>query len=294
MNTDGPRADPTTHDLSANARVIGPVEPPGLHVMSWNVRRRVRHFIPRPVDRWDRRAPGVKELLRVERPALLGVQEALPDQAEFIGDALGGEYRRVGRGREADGGEEGCPIYYDGERLELLDWHQAALSDQPASPGTRSWGNLIPRILVSAEFVDRSTSRHFMAVNTHLDHLSARSRLRSAQAIADLVADSALPAVVTGDFNAGATSAPLLTLLSDGTLAETWAAARTHAGEEWDTHARYEAPRRNGKRIDWILASTAFRVERAAINPNRHAGGWPSDHLPVQAVLVLPGNTDSE
>lgn len=294
MNTQNPRADATPTNPPATGHLIGPVTAPALHVMSWNIRRRVRHIVPRPVDRWDRRAPRVEELLRAERPTLLGVQEALPDQARLVSDALGGHYRRIGRGRRADGGGESCPLYYDVERLELLDWQQAALSNQPTRPGSTSWGNIIPRIMVSAAFVDRATSRRFLAVNTHLDHLSAQSRLHSARAIRHLVSVTDLPAVVTGDLNAEATSGPLRELLANGTLADAWDVAQTHDSEEWGTLSHYKKPRRSGKRIDWILASTAFRVERAAINPQRHAGGWGSDHLPVQAVLVLPGNGGSE
>ncbi|WP_247647064.1 endonuclease/exonuclease/phosphatase family protein [Arthrobacter sp. E3] len=254
--------------------------------MSWNIRRRVRHLIPRPVDRWDQRAPAVEALLRAEKPTLLGVQEALADQAEFVARALGGDYRWVGRGRGPGGGES-CPLFYDAERLEMLDWQQAALSDHPTSPGSTSWGNVIPRIMVSATFVDRATARHFMAVNTHFDHLSARSRLRSAQAVGRLVSTGNLPAVVTGDLNAGVKSAPLRVLLEDGRLAETWDVSRAHESEEWGTFPNYKRPLRNGKRLDWILASPAFRVDRAAINAQLHAGRWASDHLPVQAVMVL-------
>ncbi len=270
--------------------LIGYVVEPSVHVMSWNIRRRVRHLIPKAVDRWDRRAPALRELLQAERPTLLGVQEALPDQARFVGDSLGDGYRQVGHGRAADGRGEGCPIYYDAERLQLRDWEQLALSNRPTRPGSTSWGNILPRILVSATFEDRATSRRFMVLNTHLDHLSARSRLRSAQAIRDVVSTAVLPAVVMGDMNAGAGSVPLRKLLGSGLLAETWAKAQSHDSEEWGTYSNYQTPRSGIDRLDWILASPAFRVDRAAINQQRNADAWASDHLPVQAVLILSGN----
>ena len=202
-------------------------------------------------------------------------------------------YRWVGRGRGADGRGEGCPIYYDAERLELLDWEQTALSDRPSRPGSTSWGNIIPRIMVCATFTDRATSRNFLAVNTHLDHLSVQSRLRSAQAIRHVVSVGGLPAVLTGDLNDGGTSAPLRELLGDGMLAETWDMAQTHDSEEWGTFSNYREPRRGVRRLDWILASPVFRVDRAAINAGRHEGSWASDHLPVQAVLRLAEGGDA-
>jgi endonuclease/exonuclease/phosphatase family metal-dependent hydrolase len=227
--------------------------------------------------------------LRAERPTLLGVQEALPDQARFVHESLGPAYQSVGHGRDKNGRGEACPIYYNAERLELLGWEQAALSNQPTCPGSTSWGNVIPRIMVCATFLDRATSRRFLAVNTHLDHLSWASRLHSARAIRAMAATSTTPSVVTGDLNAGAGSAPLRALLDDGTLADTWNVARHRDSGPWGTFSNYRQPRLDGRRIDWILASQEFGVSRSGINTLRYDGGWASDHLPVQAVLVLPG-----
>ncbi|MFN3339304.1 MAG: endonuclease/exonuclease/phosphatase family protein [Dietzia sp.] len=267
--------------------LIGQVTAPALHVMSWNIRRPVPAVLARPADRWGGRAPRLRALLAAERPTLLGAQEVLGDQAAVVREALGAGYDLVGRGRGADGGGEASPIFYDSGRLELLDWDQAALSDQPTRAGSVSWGNIFPRVMVSATFRDRVTSRRFLVVNTHLDPFSARSRLRSARAIGDLVSAAGMPAVVTGDLNTGPSGAAVRELVRDGTLADSWYSARTRVSEEWGTYADYRAPRRNGSRIDWILASSAFRVTHAAVNPLRHGGGWASDHLPVQAVMEL-------
>lgn len=288
-------AGPSTADQStaAGAALIGPVPAPGLHVMSWNIRRRTFSLTPRRADRWQRRAPGLRSLLQTERPTLLGVQEALPDQARFVAEALGGAYEHVGHGRGRHATGEASPIYYDADRLELIDWEQRALSDTPHHPGSRSWGNLIPRSLVAATFHDRMTSKTFRTLNTHLDHLSHRSRLRAAQSIRDLVTDSPLPAVFLADLNARPGSAPVKRLLQDGGLADTWAAAAQRDSQEWGTFADYRAPRVGRPRIDWIMASPEVDVARAAINPARHHGGWPSDHLPVQAVLHLPQEGDA-
>lgn len=285
------RPDPDADSGAALPRagepLVGPATGSDLHVMSWNVRRPVPAVLARTADRWEVRAPGVRELLASELPTVLGAQEVVGEQAEVMRHALGSRYRSVGRGRSADGGGEATPIFYDAHRLELLDWDQAALSDHPARPGSVSWGNLFPRIMVSATFRDRETGHSFLVINTHLDPLSGRSRVRSAGAILDLVAARGLPALVTGDLNAGPSSAAVGALLSGGVLADSWRAARARGSEEWGTYGNYRAPRSTGPRIDWILASSAFNVTHAAINPLRHGGGWPSDHLPVHAVVGL-------
>ena len=79
------------------------------------------------------------------------MQEAVPDQASTIRTALGPSYRYVGRGHGLAGRGEGCPLFFDSDRLELLDWQQKALSDEPDTPGSTSWGNRVPRVVVTAE-----------------------------------------------------------------------------------------------------------------------------------------------
>lgn len=268
---------------------LGPAAAPALHVMSWNIRRRVRYPNPRKADRWTHRAPRLRALLQAEQPTVLGVQEALADQATFLLNSLGTGYRFVGHGRNADGRGEGNPIVFDSTRLELLDWDQQALSTTPSKPGSRSWGTVYPRVLVSARFRDRATGSSFVVINTHLDHLSARSRAASARLIRDQAAGSEIPVVITGDLNATPASEPIRLLLGGDRLVDTWAAAAQQRSPAWDTLATYRTPIRSGRRVDWILASSSLGVEAAAINAEAYDGGWASDHLPVQALLRIPG-----
>lgn len=272
--------------------LMGHIDGPALHVMSWNIRRKMPACTLRAADQWQIRAPRLQALLRAERPSLLGVQEAMDEQSSFVAEALGEQYSFVGHGRNADGGGERSPIFYDAARLKLLSWEQLALSNEPHRPGSRSWGNMIPRILVAATFQDRVTSGQFLAINTHFDHVSRNSRLLSARAIQQLVAQKSLPSVVTGDFNAGATSAPIRELLTAGKLKDSWAVARTRETREWGTFPNYQAPRLGRKRIDWVMVTPNVEVLRAAINPERYIGGWASDHLPVQTVLKFPGGIE--
>lgn len=275
-------------DQTRVAALIGPVAAPGLHVMTYNLRRPIRHVMRHSPDRWETRRPHLAALLEAEHPALLGVQEAMPEQAGFVRHALGERYRSVGHGRSADGRGEGCPLFYDSERLELLSWRQEALSPTPTVPGSTGWGNRVPRVFVAAEFRDRVTSSRFLAVNTHFDHLSRRSRVRSGEAVRAVVAAAGLPAVVTGDLNSGEGTTPLRALLANGLLQDAYEHARVRLTPEWGSFPNYGEPRLDRKRIDWIATTIDIDVERAGINPQRYGGGWASDHLPVQAELRMP------
>ncbi|WP_311257300.1 endonuclease/exonuclease/phosphatase family protein [Microbacterium sp. WCS2018Hpa-9] len=271
--------------------LIGPALAPELHVMSFNIRRAMEGRLRPERDRWSVRAPAVAEMLGSERPTILGLQEVRPRAMTVVTRAIGRTHRFVGRGRARDGAGEGSPLVYDAERLELRGWEQRALSARPDEPGSRSWGNLLPRILVTAEFSDRSTGVRFIVVNAHLDHLSSRSRRRSAEAITALIRERALPAIVMGDLNAGPRSEAVRTLLSRAELTDSWSAAEDRLTPLWSTLNGYHPPRLTGRRVDWMLVSRDVRVRAAAINARVFDGIRPSDHLAVQVMLRMDGKT---
>lgn len=272
-----------------DAAIIGPVTAPDVHVMTYNIRRRGVNR-PGSPDRWSVRKDLVARILGAEQPTVVGVQEAFSDQAAFVADALGPRYRWVGYGRDTSARSEQCPLFYDAERLELADWRQRALSATPELHASRSWGNLARRIVVSAEFTDLETGTRLLAFNTHLDHLSGRSRLHSARMIVRLVRtalaeDPTAVIVVTGDFNADERSATQRTLTEGGTLHDAWLIAAEQVTPQWATFSNYRGPRPGGRRIDHILVGGAVQVGRAGINATRFDGMAASDHEPVQAVL---------
>jgi endonuclease/exonuclease/phosphatase family metal-dependent hydrolase len=269
--------------------VLGPVPPPALSVMTWNVRRPVPTLRAGSPDRWEGRRSVLRTALVRTAPTLLGVQEALPAQLDWIAGSVGAEW--VGRGRDRDGGGEACAILYDPARLRVTRWDQYALSRTPAVAGSRGWGAAWPRVLVVADFVDTATGAAFRVLNTHLDHLSPLARRRSAELVRRVARArwgtwrDPLPTVVLGDANTGLQSVPGRILTTD--LVDAWTAAARRSSPEWRTRSAYRAPR-PGRRIDWILVSPDIAVDDVAIAAVRVDGRAGSDHEPVQAVLRLP------
>ncbi|MFP7760401.1 endonuclease/exonuclease/phosphatase family protein [Marisediminicola sp. LYQ85] len=288
-------------DASATGRsagpIVGPTDAPAVHIMSFNIRRRMPHVRAGHPDSWKLRRPLLRALLRAERPSILGVQEALADQSAFVADSLGPRFASVGRGRNRDGSGERCTLFFDRERFTVVDWEQIALSDTPDVPGSRSWGNMIPRIAVRADLLDAATGRHLRVINTHFDHISVKSRVRSSRLVSDLVSRGDHPAVVMGDFNARPDSCAYRAFVDDGPLHDSWMTAHTRVTPEWATFSNYKRPREGAKRIDWILVSDGVDVQSAAINATRFDGTAPqsagapgaaaSDHEPVQAVVSV-------
>jgi endonuclease/exonuclease/phosphatase family metal-dependent hydrolase len=139
--------------------------------------------------------------------------------------------------------------------------------------------------VVAATFRDRASDLRFRALNTHFDQFSRRSRMRSADELLRLVAQSPLPTFVTGDFNVDDQSEPHDRITSTGALVDSWQVSRDRLTEAWGSFPNYREPVLERKRIDWILVSPSVEVVATAINTTRYQGRWPSDHAPVQAVL---------
>ncbi|ROQ40706.1 endonuclease/exonuclease/phosphatase family metal-dependent hydrolase [Frondihabitans sp. PhB188] len=268
-----------THDEP----LVGAVKPPAVHLMTLNVRRRMPRLWPSPAaDRWSHRRQLMQTLLRRERPGILGVQEALPDQADAIGEMLGSSYASVGGGRGRDGRGERCVLFVDTARFVVQDSSTWWLSATPTRAASRSFGNRIPRIVTQATLADRVSGSPLTVFVTHFDHLSARSRLRSARMLSRSVEAVEGPVVVLGDFNADADSAPHRALTAGGVLVDAFDVAERRLSETRGTFSRYGAPQPHGRRLDWILTDPSAVVSAAGVN-----AGWAlSDHDPVHAVVT--------
>lgn len=266
--------------------VIGPVASPQLHLVTLNVRRRMPTVVPS--HRWSRRLPLMLAMLAREQPSVLAIQEASADQSADIRSGLGSRYAAAGTGRDAHGGDERCEVLIDTERLRFVKVRAFWLSDRPDVRGSRSFGNLLPRVAVHVELHDLGTGGSFTVIATHFDHLSGRSRLESAHLLHGVAASLEGPVIVMGDFNAGVDSEEFRMLTSGGVLVDTWEAASRRLSPEWGTYSRFRAPRRRGQRIDWLLVSPTGSVEAAAINAVRFGHAAISDHESVHAVLRWP------
>lgn len=271
------------HRAPDDRPIIGPVAAPDLHCMTLNVRRRV----PRPTghpDAWGARRAVVVALVASEQPTVLAVQEALPDQVSDLASGLGSRWEPVVVGRGARGGGEASGVFVDTDRCTVVERRSWALSRRPLRAGSRSWATAFPRNVAGAVLDDRATGRRFLALGTHLDVVSPWARYRSAQLVARIVAESGLPAVVMADCNCPAGSAPWRALAEAG-LPDTWGRASRPETPELGTYAAYREPRADRPRIDAVFATEDAVVSRVAVSSRRPDGVWPSDHLPVHAVL---------
>ncbi|HOB73062.1 MAG TPA: endonuclease/exonuclease/phosphatase family protein [Phycisphaerae bacterium] len=186
-----------------------------VRVMSFNVRYGTAGD---GENRWELRRELLFDVIRRHAPDVLGLQEPLRFQLDEIRAAVPG-YAELGAARD-DGKEKGeySAILYRSDRLQPVESGTFWLSDTPEIPGSKTWGNKLPRVCTWARFEDRVTGREFYAYNTHLDHQSQPARERGVELIARRIAERKVPTapvVVTGDFNA-AESNPAIRYLLEG------------------------------------------------------------------------------
>jgi len=74
-------------------------------------------------------------------------------------------------------------------------------------------------------------------------------------------------------------------VLAEAGLPDTWGRASRPVTPEPGTYAAYREPRADRPRIDGVLATEDAVVSRVAVSTRRPGGVWPSDHLPVHALL---------
>lgn len=251
---------------------------------------------------WRQRVIGAVRMIREEAPDVIGVQEALHGQAADLWASLP-DYEFYGVGRD-DGGRVGeySGIFFRRDRFEpdLSDHGTFWLSDTPEIPGSKTWGNEIPRVASWLRLVDRSTQRGFYVFNTHWDHRHQGSREHAALLLAKRIdgrRNPDQPVILLGDFNAVENNpavdyftgkrVPLLGReeIWQNRLTDTFQSL--HAGEKTRTTLHFWNGTRAGSlKVDHILVSAKATVIAAEIRDRDQP--MVSDHFPVTARVVFP------
>jgi endonuclease/exonuclease/phosphatase family metal-dependent hydrolase len=268
------------HSILA-AAFCGAGEP--IRVMSFNIRYGTA---PDGENAWPHRKGMVVDVIKEADSDLLGLQEAMRDQVDFLSDEFE-EYERVGVGREVDGSGEYSAILYRRSRFDLSDAGTFWLSDTPEVPGSKTWGNNLPRICTWARLLDRTSGRRLLYLNTHWDHESQPARRNSGQLMGGRLQELAHddePAIVTGDFNAAPANPAFVALLEEGQLRDTF---RDVHPDETDVNTFNGFGRPSGVKIDAVVATEHWETQEAEIVRTEVNGRFPSDHFPVTATLKL-------
>jgi endonuclease/exonuclease/phosphatase family metal-dependent hydrolase len=264
-----------------------------IRVMSFNIRLGTAADGP---NHWDLRKERVVETIMKFQPDLLGAQEVVNFQRDYLVGKLS-DYDSFGAGRE-DGKEKGemMTIFFRRDRFEKIDGGHFWLSDQPDTVGSKGWDAALPRLVSWVKLRDQTSpdGLPLLFANTHFDHMGEIARQESAILVRERIAaiGKGCHVVLAGDFNAAEGSVPYRNLFSakpgDPLLHDTYRVAFTEKGPDEGTATNFVATNISGPRIDWIAVGETIKVASAAIDRTAHEGRTPSDHFPVTAVLKIP------
>ena len=258
-------------------------------VMTFNI----RYDNPRDsINSWPNRVGIVCELLKKEKPDLLGLQEALWYQYEAIDSAIIG-YSSVTKGRD-DGKKKGemNPVFYNVNRFDWVRDNTFWLSETPDKPGSKGWGASLPRIVTWVELTDKKDHKPLYYFNTHFAHDSDSARIMSAGILLREVKRIAGKNrfVITGDFNSSPESKAYSILTESSSsrslLKDSYMISKTkHEGPVYTTNSFRDEPGKS--RIDYIFVKRGIKVLNNSTIVKKEGPVFVSDHWPVKATIII-------
>lgn len=249
--------------------------------MSYNIRCDTLMTFPGEDDYWPARRIILRELLSTSNVDILGVQELMSHQIEDITESLGDKFHWIGKPRDTSTVSESCAIFYNTELFELIAEDTFWLSETPNVVGSITWNNECPRIVTWGIFKIRENGKLFIVANTHLDHISAESRIKSAMMMVEIFKNNQR-VIIMGDFNLNAGCEHYGYFIDSG-FKDTQKSDTMCYG----TWGGYKPPVVDGERIDWILCSEDVTVINSEVDTFNIEGKYASDHLPVRARLEI-------
>jgi len=243
---------------------------------------------------WPKRQELVLETIEKFNPDLLGTQEVLDFQADYLSEHLK-DYGFLGVGRD-DGKRKGemSAIWFRISRFKPLDSGTFWLSETPDTIGSKSWDAALPRVATWVKLRDEQAKKDVIFLNTHWDHVGKRAREEAGKIIHTWMGEEAanLPTIITGDFNVNEDHPGLAALMASPTDAlkfyDVYRRVHPEVKDDESSFGSFKGHTK-GKRIDFILASPSFVPTEATIDRTNQDGRYPSDHYPVTAVLEYKG-----
>jgi endonuclease/exonuclease/phosphatase family metal-dependent hydrolase len=252
-------------------------------VMTYNIR------YDNPNDgenKWSKRKVFLTDQIAYNQPDIFGIQEGLQHQVQYL-DSIFGGYNYIGIGRD-DGKAKGeySAIFYQKERLEVLNKGTFWLSETPNEISV-GWDASMERICTYGLFKSKTNSEQFWVFNTHFDHIGNIARVKSAglilKKIEELNVDN-LPVIVMGDFNLRPETVPIQLLAKY--LNDTKKISVSKPFGPTGTFNGFNFSKPVLDRIDYIFTSKEqIQVLKYAVLSDSKDCSFPSDHLPVLVEL---------
>ena len=267
-----------------------------LKLMTYNLKFASPAFKPS----WEERRDMQVDLIRNYNPDIIGTQEGLKEQIDYLADHLP-EYVVIGEGRKGGDDDEHMAIFFKRDKFRIREMQSFQLSETPEIIGSGPEVN--PRMVtwIRLAFINRpvlggkspypqdyrghwENNREFYVFNTHYFNGpdAALAKLNASKLILKRI--NALnrfgewtperPVFLMGDFNSRPGSAPYKVLVNDKDSTNTDLLKNTFE---------------DMNKIDWILYKGAVKVLKYEDVNYNVQGVYPSDHKPVYVEVEMTG-----
>jgi endonuclease/exonuclease/phosphatase family metal-dependent hydrolase len=256
-----------------------------LTLMTYNIRLDVASD---GENAWQNRKELLVSQLQFYNPDIVGIQEGMPHQVDFINKQLE-QFSFIGEGRDGGNNGEYSAIFYNNEAFKIIKQGTFWLSETP-NEVSKGWDAAFPRVCTYGLFENTKSGTKFWVFNTHLDHMGEIARLESVQLILEKIKEfntEKLSVFFMGDLNAEPTSEPILLLKNEMNDCKEISATQLIGPEGTFNGFQYHQIATN--RIDYIFVSKSksIRVEKYGVLNNSKDLKFPSDHFPVYVKLKL-------
>ena len=246
-----------------------------INIMTYNIRLDTEAD---GINMWENRKEGVLSLIKEESVDILGIQEGLPSQIEYLSKELDG-YSMIGEGRDGGNNGEYSAIYYNDKKMNLIETETFWLSETPEIPSI-GWDAAIKRIVTVGLFRMKDSDLELLVYNSHFDHIGKIAREKSVGVILNHIKENNYqnrPLIVMGDFNANPDDIPI-ELLSEE-LDDSFKILPTE--NPIGTFNGFDLDSKLLDRIDYIFTKNIKITNYRHIDKKLSSGLWPSDHLPI-------------
>ena len=255
-----------------------------IKVMSYNIRLSSGTEKADSIYHWQHRKEASLNLMHEERPTVFGLQEACPDQMDYMVENLP-EYGYIGVGRD-DGKRKGefMSIFYKKEEVEFIDGGTFWLSETPDEV-SKGWDAACFRTCTWAILKKKDTGKKFVYMNTHLDHKGKVAREESIKLIverAEKLTGGKLPVFITADFNSPTSNAIFKPMQEAMLDARVEAPVTDDRGTLncWGTTPP-------GVVIDHVFFRGAEAQKFEVLRDKDYGAPYVSDHYPVMLTAIM-------
>ena len=255
-----------------------------IKVMSYNIRLSSGTIKADSIYHWEHRKQASLNLMHEENPTVFGLQEACPDQMDYMVENLP-EYGYIGVGRD-DGKRKGefMSIFYKKEEVEFIDGGTFWLSETPDQV-SKGWDAACFRTCTWAILKKKDTGKKFVYMNTHLDHMGKVAREESIKLIverAEKLTGGKLPVFITADFNSPTSNAIFKPMQEAMLDARVEAPVTDDRGTLncWGTTPP-------GVVIDHVFFRGAEAQKFEVLRDKDYGAPYVSDHYPVMLTAIM-------